>query len=265
MLKTRVITALLMAAIGLVLVFLAPAPVFAILVALLLLGLGGRESARLAGYAETWQALAYAALLLTLAGVWLLAGSPAAQPMLGAAAALWLALIWWLTRPQAGHRQGVLKLVVLGAVLWTAWLAAITLQQASPWLVLMLVIIIAAADIGAYFTGRSIGGPKLAPAISPGKTISGAFGGVLAAAAVAAGAALAVPQAPFSPAPAALIAILLALLSIGGDLFISLLKRQRGLKDTSALLPGHGGILDRFDSLAAALPFFALAWLWWGQ
>ena len=254
-----------MAAIGLVLLFLATPPVFAVMVALLLLGLGGREAARLSGYSEHWQAAAYVALLLTLAGAWLLTDVVPTQPVLLAAAALWILLILWLARPRAGQHRKWLKLMALGAVLWAAWLAAITLQQESPWLVLMLVVIIAAADIGAYFTGRSIGGPKLAPAISPGKTISGGVGGVLAAAAIATGSATVLPQAPFAPASAALIGAVLALLSIGGDLFISLLKRQRGLKDTSSLLPGHGGILDRFDSLGAALPFFALAWLLFGQ
>ena len=257
------LTALVMAGVGLVVLFLAPPLLFAVLAGTLLLALGGWEAGRLAGFDPSRQAPVFAALLVGL-GAWLLllGNDELNRVLLLLAALLWLVLLCWLMRPALGAGLRAVKLLVLGLILLAAWLAAITLQLGSPWLVLMLVIIIAAADIGAYFTGRSLGGPKLAPSISPGKTLSGAIGGVVAAAAVAAGAAMMMPQAPFPPAPAALVAIVLALLSIGGDLFISLLKRQQGLKDTSALFPGHGGVLDRFDSLGAALPFFALAWLW---
>lgn len=266
MLKTRVVTALIMLAVGLAALFLAPPTLFAALAAVLLLGLGGWEAGRLAGLGETRQAPLFAALLLGLgAAVSLLTSAEMARWLLLLGALGWFCLLCWLAWPQAGKSLGAFKLLLLGAVLLAAWLAMIMLQQSSPWLVVMLVIVIAAADIGAYFTGKAIGGPKLAPAISPGKTLSGAVGGVLAAAAVAAGAAVMLPQAPFAIVPAAMIGTLLAVLSIGGDLSISLLKRQQGLKDTSAVFPGHGGVLDRFDSLGAALPFFALAWLWWGQ
>ncbi|MEN1729685.1 MAG: phosphatidate cytidylyltransferase [Pseudomonadota bacterium] len=140
-----------------------------------------------------------------------------------------------------------------------AWLAIAWLQQQSPWLPVLLIIIIAAADVGAYFTGRSVGGPKLAPRISPGKTWSGVAGGIVAAFIITTIAVLVLPDSPFSPWLAGTIALGLAAISVGGDLFFSLLKRQRGIKDSSHLLPGHGGILDRIDSLGAALPFFALA------
>ncbi|MGY6553479.1 MAG: phosphatidate cytidylyltransferase [Wenzhouxiangella sp.] len=266
MLKTRFLTALVLAALGLLLLFLAPPPWFAALTALLLLGIGGREAGRLAGFDDERRCALFAGLLLAIgAALYGFASTQSQQLLLVFAAALWLVLLLWLTRAQAGRDQIGIKLFVLGSILLSAWVGAISLQLGSPWLVLMLVVIIAAADIGAYFTGRAIGGPKLAPSISPGKTRSGAIGGLLAAAVVAAIAAAVLPQAPFTPILAATIGLGLALVSIGGDLFISLLKRQRGMKDTSALLPGHGGVLDRFDSLGAALPLFALAWMWWGQ
>ena len=265
MLKTRILTALVMAIIGLAILFLSPAWLFAALAALLLLGLGGWEGGRLAGLPDRLQALAFAATLLGLGVALLLLGTAQLhQTLLELAALFWLILLLWLARPQASARRITVKLCALGAILLAAWLAMVLLHQGSAWLVLMLVLIIAGADIGAYFTGRALGGPKLAPRLSPGKTLSGAAGGLLTAALVAAGVAWLLPQAPFGVALSALIGLSLGLLSIGGDLFISLLKRQRGLKDTSALLPGHGGVLDRFDSLGAALPFFALAWLWWG-
>ena len=266
MLKTRVITALVMAVIGLSVLFLAPPLLFTALVALLLLGIGGWEAGRLAGLASDAAACAYAGLLLLVGLVLFLSLTPAlVTGVLLGGAVLWLGLLFWLSSPTAGRDQCRLKLLLMGGVLLSAWLAASTLQAGSPWLVLLLVLIIAAADIGAYFSGRTIGGPKLAPAISPGKTRAGAIGGLLAATGITALAVMVLPDIPFSPALAAMIGLALAALSIGGDLLISLLKRQAGIKDSSALLPGHGGVLDRFDSLGAALPFFALTWLWWGQ
>jgi phosphatidate cytidylyltransferase len=124
------------------------------------------------------------------------------------------------------------------------------------------------ADIAAYFAGRRFGKRKLAPTISPGKTWEGVWGALVA---VAAYALLLVAVAPsaFAPAgPAAMAAFvaflpLLAALSVVGDLFESLLKRQAGVKDSGALLPGHGGVLDRVDALLAAMPFAALAATAW--
>lgn len=266
MLKTRVITALLMALIGLSVLFLAPPALFTALAAVLLLGIGGWEAGRLGGLASATAAAGYAGLLLVIGLILFFILTPAlVNGLLLAGAVLWLGLLTWLSRPGFGRDKSLMKLLVLGGILLAAWLAASTLQAGSPWLVLLLVLIIVAADTGAYFSGRAIGGPKLAPSISPGKTRSGALGGLLAATGVTALAVLVLPDMPFGPGPAAALGLVLAALSIGGDLLISLLKRQAGIKDSSALLPGHGGVLDRFDSLAAALPFFALAWSWWGQ
>lgn len=266
MLKTRVITALVMAIIGLSALFLSPPALFALLAGILLLGIGGWEAGRLAGLESGAHSLIFACVLLTLGALLFFLFRPVwtATLLLGGAL-LWLGALFWLARPRSGAALRTLKLAVLGGILLSAWLAVITLQAGSPWLVVLLVIIIAAADIGAYFSGRAIGGPKLAPSISPGKTQSGAIGGLLAATLVAAAVVTVLPEAPFRPLAAALVGLVLAALSIGGDLLISLFKRQRGLKDSSALLPGHGGLLDRFDSLGAALPFFALAWIWLGQ
>ena len=115
-----------------------------------------------------------------------------------------------------------------------------------------------AADTGAYFAGRKFGRRKLAPRISPNKTVEGLVGGVVAgmvfglAFALFAGAS--VGQLP----AIALVALVAVLFSVVGDLFESLLKRQVGVKDSSNLIPGHGGLLDRVDGMVAALPAFAL-------
>lgn len=270
MLKTRVITAIIITSLGLTALFLMSATAFSILAAAVLLGIGGWEAARLAGLKRQASRLFYPALLLGLAllihfklaelsiVVWLLPGC-----------LVWIGFLAWLGAPGWGksdtlpHRS--LKLAGLGLLLLSAWLALSWLKATDPWLVLLLLVIIAAADVGAFFTGRTIGGPKLAPSISPGKTRSGALGGLVCAMALTALAASLIPTSPFNPLTAGLMALGLATLSIGGDLFISLLKRQRGIKDSSTLLPGHGGILDRFDSLGAALPWFALAVALWGS
>lgn len=128
-------------------------------------------------------------------------------------------------------------------------------------LVLSLLLIVWATDIGAYFAGRTIGGAKLAPAISPNKTWAGLGGGALAAAIVA------MICSTFSPVPAhwahgVWMGPLLAILAQAGDLFESWLKRRAGVKDSGTLIPGHGGLLDRVDGLVPTAPVFALfVWL----
>ena len=155
-----------------------------------------------------------------------------------------------------------------GAALWddpqliredTLATAAIDAIDASGhrWLLAALALVWA-ADSGAYFAGRRFGRRKLAPTISPNKTIEGAIGGLVAGVAVAlafgafAGATLA--QLPLL----ALVAVATVLASIVGDLVESLLKRQAGAKDSGTLIPGHGGVLDRIDGVLAALPVFAI-------
>ena len=117
---------------------------------------------------------------------------------------------------------------------------------------LFMVLIVWASDTGAYIAGRALGGPKLAPAISPGKTWSGAAGGLLAATLIGAGAAALL--APGGASRAAAIAAMLGVMSQAGDLLESAIKRRFGVKDSSSLIPGHGGMLDRLDGVMAAAP-----------
>lgn len=138
----------------------------------------------------------------------------------------------------------------LGAIVWVQWVFG---PAATSW----LVGIIAISDSAQYYSGRAFGRHKLAPAMSPAKTVEGAVGGV--AAAGIAGAALAVWCLPgVGPAAAGVLALCLALSGIAGDLFESLLKRSVGVKDSSQLIPGHGGLLDRIDSYLFAAPAFYL-------
>ncbi|NBB94053.1 MAG: phosphatidate cytidylyltransferase [Gammaproteobacteria bacterium] len=265
MLKTRVLTALVMVTLGLTCVFALPPAGFSLVAALILLLLGGWEAARLAGF-DAAPARWCFGLALCLAAAGIHAWSPRPDPTLAMACLLWLFNLAWLARPEAGRSTEVAiavgKLTLLAIVLTATWLGLSVLQARSPWLVLQLLIIIAAADTGAYFSGRHFGGTKLAPRISPGKTRAGAIGGLVGAALLTPLLSLWIPGTPFDPALTAFLALGLALISIGGDLFMSLLKRHRGLKDASALFPGHGGVLDRFDSMTAVVPFYTLAVLY---
>jgi len=142
-----------------------------------------------------------------------------------------------------------------------AWLALDFLYRLEPALLLFMLVIVWAADIGAYFAGKRWGRVKLAPGISPGKTWEGVLGGMLLVLALAAVRGLVAGNnlgvlLPFCLA--------VALLSIVGDLTVSIFKRNAGLKDSGKLFPGHGGLLDRIDSVTAAAPLFALGVSWAG-
>jgi phosphatidate cytidylyltransferase len=170
----------------------------------------------------------------------------------------WVVLRWKPTSP--------LVLAVVGwLVLIGAWVALVTLQAHSPWLVLAAMAIVWIADIAAYFAGRAFGRRKLAPEVSPGKTWEGVYGALAAVGAYAVALVSLAGAAGYRgqlTLPAVLgwiaLALSLAALSVVGDLFESLLKRQAGVKDSGKLLPGHGGILDRVDALLAAMPAAAL-------
>ena len=126
--------------------------------------------------------------------------------------------------------------------------------------ILFLFAVVWATDIAAYFVGRAVGGPKLAPSISPGKTQSGALGGALGG--IAAGLLLAIAAGAGNLAQLGLVALVLSIVSQVGDLFESWVKRRHGAKDSSNLIPGHGGVMDRVDGLvAAAFALYVIGWV----
>ncbi len=188
---------------------------------------------------------------------------------LGVAAGFWfLAVPVWLGR--AWRPRSRLLLALAGwAVLLPTWIALLVLRDASPFALLSFAVIVWVADIAAYFVGKAAGRHKLAPSISPGKTIEGAIGGLAGALAYYflwqyliaqsnAGSDAWVRQLQAQGWVLPGIFLLLGCLSIMGDLFESWMKRGAGLKDSSNLLPGHGGILDRIDALTSTLPLAAL-------
>lgn len=263
MLKTRVLTALIMVMVVLGAIFGLSNMAFALVAGLLILGIGGWEATHLCSVKLAVISWLYPmGLFLGAFGLWFSSSELLIAPWLTVVAIAWLIPMGWLSHPKATP-QPMFTGMLLALLLSGAWLSLVWLHGQTPWLIVWILIIVAAADVGAYFSGRAIGGAKLAPAISPGKTWAGAWGGLFAAGILAPLAGRFLPvDAVFNAPTLALLGVVLAAISIVGDLFISLLKRQAGLKDSSTLLPGHGGILDRLDSVGAALPFFALAIGW---
>lgn len=257
MLKTRIVTSLILMSTFLAGLFLLPDAYWALLMLAFIVP-GAWEWARLTGFSARAQYI-FAAVVL-VAGVLLLPGmwqqtipgihEYALFLAMPAAALFWLVLvpIWLLTHYKITHKG---LLAVSGIlVLLPAWLALIYLRKFSPWLLLAAVMVVAIADSAAYFSGKAFGRRKLAPRISPGKTWEGVIGAAVAVSIY--GVSLCVI---FNISLWLMVgALVLMILSIVGDLFESLLKRQAGVKDSSQILPGHGGILDRVDGLASTLP-----------
>lgn len=169
---------------------------------------------------------------------------------------LWFRVRWVVTARSEGALLGWLLLLPSAFSLGL-------LRTNDPWLLIAMMAVIWIADIAAYFSGRAFGKHKLAPNISPGKTLEGALGAIIAVTLYGIGLWQFNTTLQTMSLPVLLLGLLLiTLLSIAGDLFESLMKRQRGVKDSSQLLPGHGGILDRIDSLTATLPVFGLWYLY---
>jgi len=156
------------------------------------------------------------------------------------------------------------KMVIGFLVLIPAWVAMVGMK-AHPQgnlLIFMLFLLVWGADIGAYFTGKRFGRKKLIPQVSPGKTREGVLGGLAVCVLVAIGFAISSELSMGATLALLLLALVTGMVSVLGDLFESMFKRERGIKDSGRILPGHGGILDRIDSLTAAAPIFLLGQYW---
>jgi phosphatidate cytidylyltransferase len=261
MLKTRVLTGCILGALLLLGLFLLP-PLWAVLAFGLVFTLGAWEWAGFGALHGVGARFGYAltmAVLLLLSWRWT-DDAEHLLILLGAACLWWVIAFFWLILAPARHRPMV-TLFCGAAVLAPAFVALSRLQISSagfargPFIVLWLVLMVCAADIGAYFAGRAFGRRKLAPRVSPGKTWEGAVGGMLAVVLVAAAGAVYFKLA----VPAVMgFGVGLGIFSIVGDLTESMFKRAAALKDSGTLLPGHGGLLDRIDSVTAAAPLYAL-------
>ena len=243
--------------------FLGP-PVLMLMLASLVLLLGAWEWGGLISRNPTYLTrLGYVALVAVLAfALFRLVGAQGEGYRLVLMIALgwWaLAFVWLLRYPPP--IPNALTFVCGLLVMLPFWLALLGLYMESrdPRWVIFAVLVAIAADVGGFFVGRSLGRHKLAPRVSPKKTWEGVAGGLALAMAVSAAAAwfFAVPLVPFL-----LLAAVMVALSIVGDLTVSMFKRSAGVKDSGQLLPGHGGVLDRIDSLSSSIPLFSLGFSW---
>ena len=265
MLAQRVMTAIGLVAVLAIVLLLLP-PVYAVVALAVMILAGAWEWTAFAGLESPASRIAYlGACALVMAVLWWLAGTGLASfeaimilVLLG-----WVPLFGWIVlAPGHGHRgfAAIAGLWVL-APTWIA-LARLYLQaEHGRELVVFALVLAWAADIGAYFGGRFFGRLRLAPRVSPNKTWEGVLGGLFAGLLVALGA-----MVWFELPPLGFLSLCMAavLASVVGDLVESMFKRQRGMKDSGSLLPGHGGVLDRIDSLTSSVPLLALGLCWLG-
>jgi phosphatidate cytidylyltransferase len=260
MLRTRVVTALLLVA-GLALVLFAMPPLAPALAFAAIAALAGWEWGGLMKQDQPARVM-YAFVLLLFCWQLTVAAPELVPVLLGLSAAFWILVVplwlrfkWKLAGNDAfGYLLGAL-------VILPTWAAMVALHAVSVWLLLAAMALVWVADIAAYFTGRAFGKHKLAPAISPGKTwegVAGAIIGVFVYGGVVLSLSPLAGRLPLSLPVVVIMLVLLTFVSVIGDLFESLLKRQAGIKDSSGLLPGHGGVLDRIDALTSTLPLAAL-------
>lgn len=258
MLKQRLLTALVLVAALLVILLVLPRMLAVAVLALLVLQ-GAWEWSAFLKTGNTAARAAYVVVVGVLTGAaWLAARDiDVLRGVLAVAVAWWAVAFLWLSlrpgsvTPASAAIAGLLVLLPAGLALGHLHL----LEPAGPQWVIFLVILVAFADVGAFFAGRFFGRLKLAPRVSPGKTWEGLLGGLCLSMVTAwlGSQWFDVPAGPFLALCAPVV-----LVSVVGDLTESMFKRYAGLKDSGTLFPGHGGVLDRIDSLTAASPLFLL-------
>jgi len=284
LLKQRIITALILAPLAIAAIFYMSLNNFAAFI-MVVMAIGAWEWGPLMGFKNKRRRLAFVATTLSLiGGLWY--AIPLTDLWLESAKLhqyieyiLWLAVAWWLLSATltflyprysnfwASHRS------VRGLFGWLTlvptWLAFMVIRSNDyandPYhgaqLIMFLFLMVWSADVGAYFVGKSIGKHKLMPNVSPGKTMEGFIGGVVFACLLVslAGYILQWNQQQFIIV--LIVTMIITTISVLGDLNESMFKRQAGIKDSGSILPGHGGILDRIDSLTATAPIYALCYV----
>jgi phosphatidate cytidylyltransferase len=287
LLKQRIITALILAPATILAIFYLPLAYFAALM-MLVIGIGAWEWGPLMGFDNKLRRLGFVTTTLVLiSGIWALL-SPNDLWLNGkelhtsALTLLWLAVAWWIlsaflmfSYPHSSafwskHRS------VRGIFGWLTlvptWLAFMVIRtndyQADSYhgaqLLMILFLMVWSADVGAYFVGKAMGKNKLMPNVSPGKTFEGFLGGVFFACLLIAITAYNLNWSSGQVLTVLLVTVLITTVSVLGDLNESMFKRQAGIKDSGSILPGHGGILDRIDSLTATAPVFAICYVLFG-
>jgi len=266
MLYQRILTAIPLAAFVFWIIFFQPTTVFFYFLLFVVL-VSGYEWARLSGVNNKILRLLFALIITSL--TWLV-------PQYMADTIQWLiyiSVMWWFSisyflkfaKPKAASSTlKADKLLIAFVVLPAAALAMQeihAMQQGADWLFYALALVWV-ADIGAYFSGKKFGKNKLAPNISPGKTKEGLIGAVIATSIYTLIASYYFELGTERSTLLVLLSVILTFISVSGDLYFSFLKREAGLKDSGNILPGHGGILDRIDSVLAAMPVFVVGYNW---
>ncbi|CAA0108779.1 Phosphatidate cytidylyltransferase [BD1-7 clade bacterium] len=270
MLKQRVITAIVLVTFILAALFLLPTHLFQLLIAAGFM-LGGWEWARMSGLTSHVGRAVYAVMVLGLSlmllqytGIW--DGSVdllKLRDAMGAACLFWsIALLWVMGYPgSAGFWGAPWVRLIMGFIIICSPVAALSYLVSlndGRWFFIYLVGVVASADIGAYFAGKQFGKSKLAPKVSPGKSWAGFWGGMASSAIFSFVCGQAFNVVGLAPMALVAVTAITFLASVLGDLVESMVKRHSGIKDSSQLLPGHGGIMDRIDSVSAAAPVFVL-------
>jgi phosphatidate cytidylyltransferase len=264
MLLQRVLTALVLLPLTILIIWLSSEPMFAAIVGIAFLA-AMWEWTSLTGlqtHAGRMALLLVVASLFVL--LWWMRTTMLAPLVIAAGAAWWLVACLWLRHFAFGaaptFENRAIKLLAGVCVIVPAWMALISIHSRSPhghWWVLLTLMIVWASDIGAYFSGRTFGKRKLAPQISPGKTWAGVYGAVAAGLLVAEIGGWLLGMRGGQLISLALLAAITIAVSIVGDLIESLMKRHAQVKDSGTIFPGHGGLMDRLDSVFAATPVFA--------
>jgi phosphatidate cytidylyltransferase len=287
LLKQRIITALILAPLAIAAIFYMSLENFSILI-MAVMAIGAWEWGPLMGFENKRRRIAFViTTIILICAIWYyfpLMSFWNNQDQLQSTiqSILWIAVAWWLVSAAltflypryssfwSSHRS--IRGVFGWLTLVPTWLAFVVLRSndynADPYqgaqLIMFLFLMVWSADVGAYFVGKAIGKHKLMPNVSPGKTMEGFIGGVIFACILVAiaGANLAWNQQQFILVIG--VTVVITTISVLGDLNESMFKRQAGIKDSGTILPGHGGILDRIDSLTATAPIYALCYAYLG-
>jgi len=270
MLKQRVITALILAPLFVWCVIALPTTYISLLFAAMIT-VGATEWMRLMGEPAVIGKYKFIGLvwLLMVLSAWVSQYTMLFYLLLTISALWWCYAVWLLQRYSAHVLQceaqgevtqfSLSALPVIGIVLLVpTWIAMVVLHSISPYWLLLMMVLIWGADTGAYFAGRAFGKRKLAPQVSPGKSWEGVAGAMAMTVVVALVGGVLLDVSGAALFGLVILSLITVAFSIVGDLIESLMKRRVGVKDSGTLLPGHGGVLDRIDSLTAAAPVFAL-------
>lgn len=276
MFKQRLITALILAPLMIGGIFFLPIEQFAYFIGFIVT-VAAWEWANLSGYTSSAIRLVYAGLVAAtvFATGYFMKSHPEIHSVILAVGAFWwlIACLLVIQYPKkvALWQAKPVRALLGFFVLIPMWVGFMTLksQEHSSLIIVYVMLLIWGADTGAYFAGKAFGKSKLAPNVSPGKSWAGFWGGLATTGLIAVVFSLSVNKwlSPMSVDDFTLLAIITfitAIISVMGDLVESMMKRHRGIKDSSQLLPGHGGVLDRIDSMASAVPVFAFFMLLFG-